>query len=142
MRASYWLKLASGGRTPPDVGTQWGFGRVIRGLTPPARRVVIISRQGRRSMRTRILDLDGSVCSQERLVKRYQPVVQSREEWGPLLRLACSHGLFRRFELTVSVWLRCTSQIQPALTFSWSSGLYNFFLPRFPKNRGPSNFLR
>src|SRR5258708_28768224 len=116
MRASYWLKQASGGRKPPDGGTQWGFGRVIRGLTPPARRAVSISRQGRRSMRTRILDLDGSVCSQERLVKRYGPAVQSRQEWGPLLRLACSHGLFRRFELTVSGWLRCTSQSQPAIT--------------------------
>jgi hypothetical protein len=92
-------------------------------------------------MRTRILDLDGSGCSQERLVKRYEPAVQSRQEWGPLLRLACSHGLFRRFELTVSGWLRCTSQGQPAITFCGSGDFHHVSLALLRNTPGPFNLL-
>jgi arginase family enzyme len=92
-------------------------------------------------MRTRILDLDGSVTSQDRLVKRHQPGIQSRLEWGPLLRLACSHKRFQRFELSISGWLRTTSATAPAVTFIGSGDFHHVSLALVRNAPGPFNLL-
>jgi hypothetical protein len=92
-------------------------------------------------MRTRILDVDGSVIAQQRLVKRYQPSLQSRQEWGPVLRLACSHGLFQRFELSLAGWLRCTATGSPTVTFCGSGDFHHLSLALVRNAPGPFNLL-
>jgi len=49
-------------------------------------------------MRTRILDLDGSLVRQQLLLRRARPEVFSLQDWGPSVRLACSHASFHRFQ--------------------------------------------
>jgi hypothetical protein len=49
-------------------------------------------------MRPRILDLDGSLTQQSRLVAEGPAEVVPLRDWGPRLRLACSFGRFRDFE--------------------------------------------
>jgi hypothetical protein len=92
-------------------------------------------------MRTRILDLDGSVKAQERLIKRYQPTMQSRQEWGPLLRLACSHKRFQLFELSISGWLRSTRTGTPTVTFCGSGDFHHVSLALIRNAPGPFNLL-
>src|SRR5258708_2947341 len=92
-------------------------------------------------MQTRILDLDGSVKAQERLVKRYQPSMQSRLEWGPLLRLACSHKRFHLFELSISGWLRSTRAGTPTVTFCGSGDFHHVSLALVRNAPGPFNLL-
>ncbi len=49
-------------------------------------------------MRVRVIDLDGSVTSQERLIRAFRPEVIDMRRTGPSLRLACRWSRFFRFE--------------------------------------------
>ena len=49
-------------------------------------------------MHIRILDLDGSVVQQQRLLRRTQAAIATLSTWGPRIRLACSWRRFHRFE--------------------------------------------
>ena len=49
-------------------------------------------------MRVRVIDLDGSITSQERLIRAFRPEVIDIRPSGPSLRLACRWSRFFRFE--------------------------------------------
>ncbi len=49
-------------------------------------------------MRLRVLDLDGSITSQERLLRAFRPEVIDMRSAGPALRLGCRWSRFYRFE--------------------------------------------
>ena len=46
-------------------------------------------------MRVRVIDLDGSITSQDRLLRMVQPEVYDLRPWGPNLRLACRWAINR-----------------------------------------------
>ncbi len=49
-------------------------------------------------MHVRVMDLDGSVSSQQRLLRSFRPEVIDMQPLGPSLRLACRWSRFFRFE--------------------------------------------
>jgi hypothetical protein len=49
-------------------------------------------------MRIRVIDLDGSVTAQDRVLRSFRPDVYDLRRWGPRIRLACRWKRFYRFE--------------------------------------------
>jgi len=90
-------------------------------------------------MRVRILDLDGSVALQSRLVVAASAEVVPLQDWGPRLRLACSFGRFRRFE---DVLGRCLpAGGGPTLTFYGSGDFHHVTLALLRRLTTPFNLL-
>jgi hypothetical protein len=90
-------------------------------------------------MQSRILDLDGSVACQERLVARCGAPVPLRD-WGPHLRLACRWRTFRRFERSL-VRRSGSAQDGPALTFLGSGDFHHLSLALLRRRPSPCNLL-
>ena len=89
-------------------------------------------------MRVRILDLDGSVARQSRLVVESAAEVVPLQDWGPRLRLACSFGRFRRFEQSLG---RCLAGPDPAVTFYGSGDFHHVSLALLRRITTPFNLL-
>ncbi|MBM3996658.1 MAG: hypothetical protein FJ303_21265 [Planctomycetes bacterium] len=49
-------------------------------------------------MRIRVIDLDGSITAQSRVLRQFQPDVFDLRNWGPRIRLGCRWKNFFRFE--------------------------------------------
>src|SRR5258707_12156561 len=75
-------------------------------------------------MRSRLLDLDGSVNSQVELVRRCTPEVHDLRDWGPRVRMSCSHRSFRRFEEALAKALGERWPNVPAVTFYGSGDFH------------------
>jgi hypothetical protein len=91
-------------------------------------------------MRLGILDLDGSVYSQEGLLERHVPKVFSARTWGPHLRLACSWRTFRRFETALSDF--CAGfDSGPELILYGSGDFHHASLVLLGMQRQPINLL-
>jgi arginase family enzyme len=89
-------------------------------------------------MQVRIVDLDGSISAQSRLVVASSAEVVPLADWGPRLRLACSFGRFRRFE---QVLARCLADDEPAVTFCGSGDFHHVSLALVRRLRTPFNLL-
>jgi arginase family enzyme len=89
-------------------------------------------------MRVRILDLDGSVTAQSRLVLESAAEVVPLQDWGPRLRLTCSFRRFRRFERLLG---HCLPDDQPALTFCGSGDFHHVSLALLRRITTPFNLL-
>jgi hypothetical protein len=90
-------------------------------------------------MQTRILDLDGSVAQQHRLVARCAQVIPLRD-WAPRIRLACRWRAFERFEQALAQRLG-TSQDKPALSFVGSGDFHHVSLALLARREAPCNLL-
>jgi hypothetical protein len=86
-------------------------------------------------MEVRVIDLDGSLCRQNAFLQRSQAQVHSAQSWGPLIRLACSFGRFRRFEQALS------HEDGPTLTFYGSGDFHHVSLALVRRLRTPINLL-
>jgi hypothetical protein len=91
-------------------------------------------------MHVRILDLDGSVTEQRKLVWHADALVFNLREWGPRVRMGCSLPAFRRFEKALSS--RCIQQAAgPVLTFYGSGDFHHITLALLRRLRRPFNLL-
>ncbi len=89
-------------------------------------------------METRILDLDGSVAGQEKLVRAAGAIVSPLQDWGPRLRLACRWGVFRNFQRELD---RLSGPPRPQLTFFGSGDFHHVSLALLGQVRTPCNLL-
>jgi hypothetical protein len=92
-------------------------------------------------MQTQVLDLDGSVSFQKKLLASYPTAVHSFQRWGPRIRMACSHRRYRRFELALARSLGGTVDSRPTLTFYGSGDFHHVSLALVRRLRVPVNLL-
>jgi hypothetical protein len=88
-------------------------------------------------MRVRILDLDGSLAQQSRLLVESAAEVVPLQDWGRRLRLACSFDCFRRFEQSLA---RCLGP-DPVVTFYGSGDFHHVSLALVRRITTPFNLL-
>lgn len=91
-------------------------------------------------MALRILDLDGSLTAQRKLLQ-HQPTVVSLPDWGPRIRLACSHGRFARFEAALAEQLSGRPEREPVLSLYGSGDFHHVSLALLRRLTGPFNLL-
>jgi hypothetical protein len=91
-------------------------------------------------MLIRVVDLDGSIGRQSKLMDHYQPVTHDLRSWGPSIRLGCSHGRFRRFERALASMLTAEPE-GPALTLYGSGDFHHVSLALLRRLSGPCNLL-
>ncbi len=89
-------------------------------------------------MRLRILDLDGGLLLQQRLLAEFDPEVVSLRDWGPRVRLACRFGAFRSFEKALA---DMPSAIEPVITLFGSGDFHHVSLALVRRLPGPFNLL-
>ncbi len=92
-------------------------------------------------MHSRILDLDGSLIRQPQLRRRADADVFPLREWGPKLRLACTHGSFERFEKHFTRLAGSSHDREPYLSFLGSGDFHHVSLAMLRRLRGPYNLL-
>jgi hypothetical protein len=92
-------------------------------------------------MRIRILDLDGSITAQKKLLLWHRPEIVPLGAWGPQLRMACRWGRFRQFERELDLGLRRHGLHEPALTFCGSGDFHHVSLALLRRLPGPFNLL-
>jgi hypothetical protein len=91
-------------------------------------------------MQTRILDLDASLVRQKKLLSHAQAVVPLGD-WGPSLRIACSHWSFRRFVVDLSRRIGSQDDATPWLSFIGSGDFHHVSLALLRRLRRPCNLL-
>ncbi len=92
-------------------------------------------------MRIRVVDLDGSIPMQRKLIKLYRPAVHLLEHWGPRIRLGCKHGRFDRFERSLIRALGGPIDDEPHVTFLGSGDFHHVSLALLHRQRRPVNLL-
>src|SRR5579884_4176120 len=92
-------------------------------------------------MHTRILDLDGSLVWQDRLIRHAQAAVLPLQDWGPVLRLACSHASFWRFQDHLTLLCASDLDAEPFLNFLGSGDFHHVSLALLRRLRRPCNLL-
>jgi len=92
-------------------------------------------------MRTRVLDLDGSILSQRKLLKLYRPHVYSLQGWGPRIRLGCRMRRFERFERTLAKKLGSRTDTEPCVNFLGSGDFHHVSLALIRRQARPINLL-
>jgi arginase family enzyme len=92
-------------------------------------------------MQTRIFDLDDSLVRQQQLVRQAHAEVVPLQDWGPSLRLACSHGSFRRFSDRLTQLLDGEHDTRPFLNFIGSGDFHHISLALLRRLREPCNLL-
>jgi hypothetical protein len=90
-------------------------------------------------MQSRILDLDGSVVAQPGIAARARS--EDLIGWGPLIRLACRFGRFRRFEAELADRLGGTADDRPVVTFFGSGDFHHVSLALLRRQPAPFNLL-
>ena len=89
-------------------------------------------------LRTRILDVDGSLSSQADLFEAATSEWVPARDWGPRIRLACDFGAFDRFR----GWLDGAMPPDgPCLTFYGSGDFHHLTLALLGRIREPFNLL-
>jgi arginase family enzyme len=92
-------------------------------------------------MHIRVLDLDGSVRRQNRLMDRHRPAEHDLAWWGPRIRLGCSFSRFQLFERALAATLADEEAAGPALTFYGSGDFHHVSLALLRRLPGPCNLL-
>ena len=92
-------------------------------------------------MHVRILDLDGSVSAQISLMMQTRAFVRPARDWGPRLRLACSHARYRAFERDLAERFGSADDSDPAVTFIGSGDFHHVSLAMLRRLTRPFNLL-
>jgi hypothetical protein len=92
-------------------------------------------------MRVRVFDLDGSITSQQRLLRTFRPDVFDLQRWGPSLRLACRWGRFHRFERWLDRAVGRHDNREAQLTFLGSGDFHHLTLALLRRLNHPVNLL-
>jgi len=90
-------------------------------------------------MDVRILDLDGSLAAQPRLVHGRGMIAAG--DWGPRVRMACGFRRFRRFEAALADRLGREHDGSPQMTFIGSGDFHHVSLALVRRLREPFNLL-
>jgi len=91
-------------------------------------------------MHIRVLDLDGSIREQRRLMHQHRPAEYDLRPWGPRIRLGCSHGRFRLFQQALNALL-AEEEPGPTVTFYGSGDFHHVSLALLSRLPGPCNLL-
>lgn len=92
-------------------------------------------------MALRILDLDGSLLRQKRLLQAGDFRTASLADWGPDIRLACGFGRFARFMQVVHSQWPGSSSRAPQLTYYGSGDFHHVTLALLESVCEPINLL-
>lgn len=91
-------------------------------------------------MRVRVIDLDGSITAQKKLLLWHRPEIASLQDWGPRMRMACRWGRFQAFEQALDRRLRHDAN-EPCVNFCGSGDFHHVSLALLRRLRGPVNLL-
>jgi hypothetical protein len=92
-------------------------------------------------MAIRILNLDGSLTRQHRLLAEHQPEIIPAQSWGPRIRLACGFGRFRSFEADLASLTGGPSDPSSAITLYGSGDFHHVSLALLRRLSTPCNLL-
>lgn len=92
-------------------------------------------------MRMRVIDLDGSITAQDRVLRTFEPEVHELRRWGPRLRLACRWKRFYRFERRLDRDLGVRACHDPYITLLGSGDFHHVTLALLRRLRQPFNLL-
>jgi hypothetical protein len=92
-------------------------------------------------MQTRILDLDGSLVRQQRLLHQTRAIILPLDDHAPSVRIACSHGSFRRLEQKLARLVGSDDDARPWLNFIGSGDFHHVSLALLRRLRRPCNLL-
>jgi hypothetical protein len=89
----------------------------------------------------RILDLDGSLAAQARLLRRVGDATHDLRRWGPQVRLACSFRRFAHFEAALTRTIGSPNDARPVLSFIGSGDFHHVSLALLRRIECPINLL-
>jgi len=92
-------------------------------------------------MRVRVIDLDGSIPAQERVLRGFQPDVYDLRTWGPKLRLACRWASFHRLERRLDRLIGPRERPDPCINLLGSGDFHHITLAMLRRLRRPFNLL-
>ncbi len=92
-------------------------------------------------MRIRVIDLDGSITAQERVLRTFQPDVYDLSSHGPRLRLACRWNRFYRFERRLDRLFGARESVDPCISMLGSGDFHHLSLALLRRLRQPFNLL-
>jgi hypothetical protein len=92
-------------------------------------------------MQVRVLNLDGSLPVQKEFMTCQRPALFDFQAWGPVIRMACSFGRFRRFERGLHSLLGDYDAGGPITTFCGSGDFHHVSLALLRRIRTPINLL-
>jgi len=92
-------------------------------------------------MRIRVIDLDGSIIAQDRVLRMFRPDVYDMQSHGPRLRLACRWKRFYRFERRLDRMFGPRDGGEPSLTMLGSGDFHHLSLALLRRVRHPFNLL-
>jgi hypothetical protein len=90
-------------------------------------------------MHIRVLDLDGGITAQTEFMARHAATVVPLLDWGPSIRICCSHLSYRRFEQDLAD--RCADGEAPAISFCGSGDFHHVTFALLRRRREPFNLL-
>ncbi|MSQ97309.1 MAG: hypothetical protein EXR98_22520 [Gemmataceae bacterium] len=92
-------------------------------------------------MRIRVIDLDGSITAQDRVLQKFQPDVYDLNACGPRLRLACRWNRFYRFERRLDRLFGSKEYLDPWISLLGSGDFHHLTLALLRRLRHPFNLL-
>ena len=92
-------------------------------------------------MRVRVIDLDGSITAQERVLRTFRPDVYDLRRWGPRIRLACRWKRFYRFERRLDRDFGANDFVDPWISLLGSGDFHHVSLALLRRLRHPFNLL-
>jgi hypothetical protein len=92
-------------------------------------------------MRIRVIDLDGSIVAQDRVLRAFEPEVLEMRHWGPRLRLACRWNCFYRFERRLDRMFGARERLEPWVSLLGSGDFHHLTLALLRRIRHPFNLV-
>lgn len=92
-------------------------------------------------MRIRVIDFDGSITAQDRLLRKYQPDVYDLRPWGPRLRLASTWARYYRLERRLDRLFGPRETHESRLSLLGSGDFHHVTLALLRRVRQPFNLL-
>src|ERR1044072_293881 len=92
-------------------------------------------------MRIRVIDLDGSITAQDRVLRTFQPDVFDVRHWGPRLRLGCRWNRFYRFKRRLDRLCGSRDHLDSWITLLGSGDFHHLTLALLRRVRHPFNLL-
>ena len=92
-------------------------------------------------MRIRVIDLDGSIVAQDRVLHMFRPDVFEMTHWGPRLRLGCRWSRFYRFERRLDRLFGANERLDPWVSLLGSGDFHHLTLALLRRVRHPFNLL-
>jgi hypothetical protein len=92
-------------------------------------------------MRVRVIDLDGSITAQDRVLRHFRPDIHDLRRWGPRIRLACRWKRFYRFERRLDRELGVDDYLEPHINLLGSGDFHHVTLALLRRLRRPFNLL-